>query len=739
LVHSSKQKQIMEKIDTHLRKTARRMVHFDTLDETLHYLIDSFYEQYSCDYMAILYLENHRLVMKAKKGEAPQFELGFPLDMNVCLPRILVEPLCSFDVIKGKEICPFLAGLEQEQFQTWFTIPIRHEDGSSVGLGVIGFRSFVPLVIGAEKLFEEYGKNIAASLIVAQQRESEKKKIEGLEWLRENVYLGGSSLEQIVESITERAGKGTKAKAAFVYLYDESANSLLLQRPSYGDIRERERIDLQEIYDLKRFFPYLEKTGGEEITIPLTVNLKLIGVLHVIGKQRGLFTAEDLDLLQFLSSHVSALIENARLYTSEIERKTRLEVYMHHQQELVKQTIEDEGFAGIAGYLSKMLNCSVLVFDRFFHLIAKAVPDHEQPLLDAVLPAVRAEKKNIAKNPPSEQWISDHEGREMGIWKVTSGGDLLGYLGVLKRKKELDIVVRMSLNHALNVCAVQFIKQKRVLDALEQARDGFFSQLFAEKMKDTQKIMEYANLLNWNISEPHSIGLISISIASAKEQPVNLLEEDAKKTRIWDRIRDHLTRTCPGMIYTRKDGYYMVIVPQEIAVGDFWSKFYGRVSKLIREEDERVSVYMGISKEARSLEEYSLRYKQAQQTLTIVCHRFPQRGYMHFEELGAYTVLYHLGDPLVVPLFLKTYLSPLLHHGKGKNRDLFDTLRVYLQTNGNIKEAAQQLFIHRSSLKYRLERIRDLLNIDIDHAEQRFNLMMAYKLHDLFGDETIAL
>ena len=63
--------------------------------------------------------------------------------------------------------------------------------------------------------------------------------------------------------------------------------------------------------------------------------------------------------------------------------------------------------------------------------------------------------------------------------------------------------------------------------------------------------------------------------------------------------------------------------------------------------------------------------------------------------------------------------------------DLFHTLRVYLENNGSIKETSEELYIHRSSLLYRLEKITDLLDVDINDSEYRFSLMMAYKLYDL--------
>ncbi|WP_276352168.1 helix-turn-helix domain-containing protein [Cohnella caldifontis] len=725
----AKQQQIMNKIDVHLRKTARRLVQFDTLDETLHYLIDSFHQQFACDFMAILTIDNGTLAVKAKKGDAAGLEPNFPLPVERCCAELFQRSYCSFDSIKGKETCVFLTSLDNENFQSWFTIPILHETGSCLGLCVIAFRSFVPLVLEADKLFLEYGRDIATAFALARHRENEFKKIKGLDWLKENLY----SLEQIVENIVERAGKGTGARSASIYLYDETSNELLLQRPVYGASQAPRKIDLHERYDLKSFFSHLEKPGGPEITIPLTVNLKLIGVLHVTDKEPGAFTREDLELLTFLSSHVSAVIENARLYLSERERQTRLETYMNYQYDLVKHTVEEDGFSNISKSLSNMMGCPVFLFDRFFHVTSVFSREDESPCHDRVIAAVRQHGREVSGSRRLEHWLDLDDNGELGLWKVMGGGELLGYLGLAMPRKHLDIVLRMTLNHALNVYAVQFIKQKLVLDVREQVKDGFFNQLFTQDAQNKPKVMEYANLLNWDLSKPHCIGLFTFRIDPAEDRNPNVLEWETEKNRIWDRVRDEVSRKEPGLILTRKDAYYLVIVPKEKTSGDFWDRFHVRIRKILDGEWKHVSFYLGISQEAKEIEEYYLGYKQAQKTLSILINRFPRKPYMSFHQLGSYTVLYHMDDPLAGTLFIKTYLEPLLTYGK--NRDLFDTLRVYLMTNGNIKDAAGLLFIHRSSLKYRLEKIREVLNVDIDDAEQRFNLLLAYKLHDLQGGE----
>ncbi|MBU9723172.1 MULTISPECIES: helix-turn-helix domain-containing protein [Bacillaceae] len=730
-----KQDELLERIDLHLRTTARQLLRFNTLDETLHYLVDAFSKQLTCDYVSIILKTNERLSIKIKSGEAPRLEQIFPLDENECIPSLFTESFSSDDHLAVQDHCSLFKGIEAENFQTWFTVPIRQDYDEIMGLCVIGFRTHIPLLMDAEKLFEEYGKDIATAIDLAQSKENEINKIKGLEWLKESAYFEGVALEQIVGNIVERAGKGTNSDLAYVYLYDDAANQLVFQTPSYGEVRVPDIIPLEEQYDLKEIFPYFEQPGGSQITIPLVVNLKTIGILQVEKVNHGAqtFTEENMQLLHFLSSHVSALVENARLYKNEKDQKVRLETFMNHQQDLLKQTIEEEGFNRISTYLSSVIGYSVFMFDRFLRPISHCLSDLEETQSDEVFAKVNQEKKSLLKEKSMEYWLALDNYKQFGIWKIVGGGEVLGYMGLIIQKKDVDMVLQMTLNYVLNVYAVQFIKQKLVIDVREQVKDSFISNLFEREIERKEEIIEYATILNWDLFEPHRIGIFSFVIGNGNDEPINLLESEAKKTWIWDYVRDNLSKSEPNIIFTRKENYFIVIVPTELASrqADYWSRLYRKVIKLVKVNSSLVKTYLGVSQTAENLEDYFVCYKQALQALQITCNRFPEKGYLTFDDLGSYTVLYNLNDQTAADLFLKKYLNPLLNYRRERNTDLFNTLRVYLNCKGNIKETSEELYIHRSSLKYRLEKVREVLDIDIDDAEQRFNLMLAYKLYDL--------
>ncbi|MBO0999318.1 helix-turn-helix domain-containing protein [Bacillus sp. SD075] len=97
-------------------------------------------------------------------------------------------------------------------------------------------------------------------------------------------------MEELVQKVLEVSCEGTKAEAASIYLYDESENCFHLQSPSMGTPKLEETIMVKGENELHAYFPYFEKSGGLQLSVPLVVNLKTVGMIHLANKAMGAFT-----------------------------------------------------------------------------------------------------------------------------------------------------------------------------------------------------------------------------------------------------------------------------------------------------------------------------------------------------------------------------------------------------------------------------------------------------------------
>jgi DNA-binding PucR family transcriptional regulator len=70
-------------------------------------------------------------------------------------------------------------------------------------------------------------------------------------------------------------------------------------------------------------------------------------------------------------------------------------------------------------------------------------------------------------------------------------------------------------------------------------------------------------------------------------------------------------------------------------------------------------------------------------------------------------------------------LLPLRRNDADRGSRLEATLRAYYACGASVSQTAHVLFLHRNSVRYRLDRVRSLLGADIDHPEVSATLLIA--------------
>lgn len=736
---SSKRQMLMEKIENHLRITARRLVQFDTLEETLNYVIDSFWREFTCDLVAIILKEENYYVPKVWKGETTYFEQAFPMPIEACALNLLDR---GWDTETLRESgpkdrpCAFRELMHKEKIVTWFAVPVKDE-GISLGFCVIGFRNPLPLIPGAEQVFVEFGKDIAVAMKLAKTKEMGKRKMNWVKWFNKH-YRPGSAIEQIVENIVNQASQSTQAGFACIYLYDEQDGCFTLQHPVYGSKNVREKIDVSRNVKLGDSFPFLEEAGHSQLSVPLEVCLKTIGILYVADKKTGVFTQDDLELLQFLATHGAVLLENSRLYSIEIKLRNRLQTILKYHQELVKHTVEGENVHTITQTLSSVFSKPVILLDRFLNPISHHLWDPREEDFSDILKQICQHKKLIDRLGKEGSWFAhpDKAGSQWGVWPVIGSGEGFGYLAIAMKEEECDEVHRFTIEYALNVYAIQFIKQRLILNTKEKVKDQFINELIEEHIKNEEEIIASAHLFNWNLCAPHRVAVFSIHLEREGEEDVLALE--ALISKLWELIRIRLATFDSTIMFARRKNLFILIIP-ELSVEKYghgyWEMLYDQLQRVIRQEVSGAKLYLGIGGVTEKLRDYYLSFKQASQAHKITSTGFYERPYAQYDDIGVYSLLFQINDVKAAQLFIRKYLGPLLPQFQKGKADLFATLRAYLDHNGNLKETMEALFIHRNTLRYRMEKIRQLLDVDIQRAEDRLKLMLAYRLYDLYGQD----
>jgi sugar diacid utilization regulator len=106
-----------------------------------------------------------------------------------------------------------------------------------------------------------------------------------------------------------------------------------------------------------------------------------------------------------------------------------------------------------------------------------------------------------------------------------------------------------------------------------------------------------------------------------------------------------------------------------------------------------------------------------------------------FEETGAYRLLLPAmsEDPAELQRFYAETVEPLVTYDDQYETDLVQTLETFLDADGNVAGTAQRLFTHRHTVRYRLERVRDLTGLDVASTDGRERLGLGLKAMRVLG------
>jgi hypothetical protein len=111
------------------------------------------------------------------------------------------------------------------------------------------------------------------------------------------------------------------------------------------------------------------------------------------------------------------------------------------------------------------------------------------------------------------------------------------------------------------------------------------------------------------------------------------------------------------------------------------------------------------------------------------------RPMLAFEDTGAYRLLLPAmsEDPGELERFYQETLAPLAAYDEQYETDLVNTVETYLENDGNVAQTAATLFTHRHTVRYRLERVKELTGHDIGSSEGREKLSLGLKAMRVLG------
>lgn len=399
-------------------------------------------------------------------------------------------------------------------------------------------------------------------------------------------------------------------------------------------------------------------------------------------------------------------------------------------RQLSTMSREGLGLEAMTEVMSKLTGNTVAVQDKRLEIQAitwspTMTANHDEVIAALqqreALPPVLRNRKAAAKARQSVwQMVLPIEGLGRLISPIISGDRARGYLSVIGPAGELDMFDSLTVEHGAAACALDMAKAKAVSEAKKALRGDFLEGLLAGSMPP-KEIERLEGRLDHNTREPHAVMVLS------------WLTPDISLRRLETLVHWVLSNHPRPALVHIYGNQHLVIFQALKNVEDMESahQLGRRIHEQIEAEFPGAQVIGGVSGPVRALIDWPMAYDQALQATQLGQRLKLTNRLVEFSSLGIYRLLYGLEHQPEVRRFAEDIMRPLAEYDQQNRGSLVKTVEAYFTHHGNISQTAESLFVHRNTLLYRMDRIQELTQLQLDEANMRLALHLALRLWQL--------
>ncbi len=402
-------------------------------------------------------------------------------------------------------------------------------------------------------------------------------------------------------------------------------------------------------------------------------------------------------------------------------------------RQLTQIISRNEGMAELVSVMAKLTNKAVVVQDKRLLILESAVQpqfvgqwdDVEQFLKNANnLPIEFQDRHRVSDtdNPVLMQSLST-PGLARFVSPVITKNIGRGYLSIIGRDTDLDDIDLLVAEHGAAACALEMAKAKAISDTEKRLRGTFLDRLLngdvsqqeaihqGERFEHDMTRLHLAIVLKWQGDKPASTRRLETLVNSA-------VEAQRASALVWQREKENEV-----VVFHAADLEHPINTSLKLA------------ENFIKETQRQYpgsKVAIGLGQVAREVTSWRNSYQDASRALDLA-FRLQTETPLYIGDLGVYQLVLSLGEKEKLLAFQEKTLGALVEYDHHQRADLIKTLEAFFQCHGNLSETAETLIVHRNTLLYRMKRINEIAQIDLERPETRLALHLALTIRRLLA------
>ncbi|WP_028549003.1 PucR family transcriptional regulator [Paenibacillus sp. UNC451MF] len=322
----------------------------------------------------------------------------------------------------------------------------------------------------------------------------------------------------------------------------------------------------------------------------------------------------------------------------------------------------------------------------------------------------------IVSSPADIPYVADTNTR---YWDVTVDKQFVGKLVV--GKEHLDEFEQVCVEQARLVFSLELMRRKIAMDTEVRLRGSFFEELLLGLPLSKQEVEDKGRQLGLLSEWIWEVARIEGEASYFEEQSAFMLElnelirRESENRRV--KVRSHIQKQGDRLVLLLATGNGGDPHKKQQVGNEATVKEWSRV--LTPFLTKWSGIHTGFGSKC-SLWEAHRSYIEAKKAIFIGTKLDRNKTVFAFNEVEMFQLLLDASEYVQFDALIEKKIGKLSHYDQENGTDLVSTLYYYLSTGGSLMETANQLYVHRNSVKYRMDRIKEIADADLDNPLSRF-------------------
>ncbi|MFD0826711.1 PucR family transcriptional regulator [Neobacillus sp. M.A.Huq-85] len=420
---------------------------------------------------------------------------------------------------------------------------------------------------------------------------------------------------------------------------------------------------------------------------------------------------------------------------------------------LFRIELEGGGMEKLASELVHTLNNPILFLDRDWNLLhfvdleenilplkanlrlEKNWPVFSKDFTDTIPEKIKEFKKAIKRI----YYTNDSEVK-CQVVPVAVSNYIYGYIVVWQTVRELSPFDYVVLESASTILALERIKAKEIEEVKLKIRQDFFDDLLTGKISSIDSIQTLCDL--HGLKSDYKYYCIVIDA-----EPIKSIEDDdmiTKKYRLENIAKKsvHLIYDASNKVngkiscFYRNNRIITLVGKKEYKPSstiDEAKKFSNHIYEILNKEVSNASFSIGIGSQYKTITTLYKSFSEANEAIRMMKQFGGSLRVSHFDDYSIYHFLSSNIKTSELEGFFMKSIGKIYDHDKEHGTSYLTTLESYFNNNQNLSETAKAMFIHRNTLIYRIEKIKEILSTDLKNPEEILQFQLSLKIYRLLN------